>query len=319
MHRLFPTQSSGAMASPCPRSLLQSNTSTRVSREVAAFRVLLWGAIFCLLARAWQHFNYDPPFRALLWSQERMEGFVNRWIGIDWNTFATSTDVNDTIDAIARGFGWIYGLAAFSLLLFRRCRSLLVAPVGLSAVGLVFLAYLQYLDANSRVGEFIEQASQWGSLFVLILCVYQAAPQKILLLARICIGCTFLGHGLYAVGFYEVPAFWTYMVMKILPLSETGAFTFLKVAGALDILLCVGIFIPRVSRYCLMYACFWGFATAAARLPGVYTCINPSGSALRAAFEFFVRTPNWALPLFVLLHNFPARQMKKRPLGQPTS
>ncbi|MEM7601057.1 MAG: hypothetical protein AAF357_06535, partial [Verrucomicrobiota bacterium] len=88
----------------------------------------------------------------------------------------------------------------------------------------------------------------------------------------------------------------------ILGVSQGAALTILSVAGWLDILFAVGIFIRSVRMISLVYLILWGAATAAARVVAHFD-LGASTWALNPwAFETAVRTSHWMLPLLLFLY-----------------
>ena len=64
-----------------------------------------------------------------------------------------------------------------------------------------------------------------------------------ILIMKVAIAVTFISHGLYALNYYPRPGHFTEMVMDILGVKEATAILFLNVAGILDFVIAVGIFI----------------------------------------------------------------------------
>jgi hypothetical protein len=107
---------------------------------------------------------------------------------------------------------------------------------------------------------------------------------------------TFVGHGLYAVGFHPVPLSYQTMTMKLLGCSQDFALVFLQVVGWLDFVAAACLFIRPLKIVGLIYMIGWGLATAFARILSHYSPagFNPWGA------ETFVRTSHWLLPLILL-------------------
>ena len=86
----------------------------------------------------------------------------------------------------------------------------------------------------------------------------------------------FIGHGVFALGYFPVPADFVVMTMNILRLSEANAFTFLTLVGSLDLLAALLIWLPirELRRGAIIYMVVWGALTALARPLGL-----PSSSA----------------------------------------
>ena len=110
---------------------------------------------------------------------------------------------------------------------------------------------------------------------------------------------TFVGHGLYALGYHwPTPANFYGMTSVIFQVEHDTARTFLRVAGILDFLVCIGIFIPLLRRSCALYAAAWGFLTALARpVAGMSMSLNYWG-ADQFLHEVGRRAPHFRIPLY---------------------
>ena len=111
---------------------------------------------------------------------------------------------------------------------------------------------------------------------------------------------TFLGHGLYAMGFHPVPLSFQVMTMKLLFASQETALLFLSVVGWLDILVAVTVFIPKLRTVSLLYLVAWGGLTALARIASHVGLEQPYFGFDPWLAETLVRTPHWLLPLLTL-------------------
>ena len=127
---------------------------------------------------------------------------------------------------------------------------------------------------------------------------------------KIAIAFTFSAHGLYAIGFYPQPGVFVDMLINILHLSETTAKTFLVVAGILDFVLAIGIFIPRIAQYFLIYAAVWGGLTALARVWANFYLAFPIDSLHQNLHETLYRLPHMLIPLAVLYILYPLQKNK---------
>jgi hypothetical protein len=119
---------------------------------------------------------------------------------------------------------------------------------------------------------------------------------------KVAVALTFACHALYALGYYPRPGYYTEMTMNILGLENSGAIQFLLAAGLLDFVVAVGIFMPaQWSKWILLYAVFWGFATAMARIVGNFYMDFPLDSLHQWAYQAVFRFPHFLVPLLLLL------------------
>lgn len=263
--------------------------------------LLRWTCAALLFGRAWQHLRWDPPYRALLWSQETMEGAVTFLLGMTWEAFATSPAVGSVITGsiqLLGGFLILGGIAALACTPARRWTHVVLI---LSGILLTFLAYVTYLDRLLRIGEFVEHAAQFSMPIILALWTRDAISRATLIhTLRLVIACTFVGHGLYAVGVYPTPGDWVTMTMLATGFGEEAALQFLWIAGILDFVVAGALVSPPLARPALIYAAVWGLLTALARVVAFVEWDNFAGSTSQWLFETLVRLPHAVLPLVLL-------------------
>jgi hypothetical protein len=123
---------------------------------------------------------------------------------------------------------------------------------------------------------------------------------KTLVVLKILIACTFLGHGVYALGVHYIPRNFMSMTTTILCLDKTNAENFLFLIGILDILAAIGIFFKGIAqKSAFIYMILWGLITAFARI--IYGSLISTDSI---EFLYYVsnaiyRIPNGLIPLFL--------------------
>ena len=79
----------------------------------------------------------------------------------------------------------------------------------------------------------------------------------------------------------------------------------LKIAGILDFVVAIAIFIPRISYVALVYAFVWGGLTAIARLVGHFHIAFLWNSFSQWTWEMLIRLPHGLIPLFVMIADRP--------------
>jgi hypothetical protein len=93
------------------------------------------------------------------------------------------------------------------------------------------------------------------------------------------------------------------MVIKGFGVNQSTAKEILYIAGILDVIVSIGLFIP--NRWILLpsviYAFFWGLATTVARLLTNYYPALWEASLKQWIPEMLFRFPHWILPLIILL------------------
>ncbi len=127
---------------------------------------------------------------------------------------------------------------------------------------------------------------------------------------KLALAATFIGHGLYAIGFHPLPGNFIDMMIKGFGMTESIAKTTLWIIGWLDILAAIALLcFPLISSrkgkqiymIALYYTLIWGFLTALAR---VYTNVAWSSgwySLKQWLPEFLMRFPHFLIPLTLIL------------------
>jgi hypothetical protein len=91
------------------------------------------------------------------------------------------------------------------------------------------------------------------------------------------------------------------MTCVILHIEYETAKTLLRIAGVLDFLVCIGIFIVPLRRASALYATIWGFLTALARpVAGMSWSLNYWGGD-QYLHEAVLRAPHFLIPLYLFL------------------
>ena len=111
----------------------------------------------------------------------------------------------------------------------------------------------------------------------------------------------FVAHGMFAIGIYPVPARFVQMTIAILGFSEQATFNFLWIAGLLDFIVAIMLFIPRISRVAMLYMFFWGTLTALARSVSGFNADFWMESLHAYVYETVIRIPHGMIPLALYL------------------
>lgn len=270
-------------------------------RDVALL-VLQWCVILVFVGRAYQHIFWDAPFRAFFWNEDLLKPVVENWFGGSWKEYSTSITTDRWIEGIKHTIGFLYLLIAFISLFVQRLpkRITLLLPIG--SVCLFILALLYCKEKFFHIGQLFEYAAQFTAPTLLYLWVKTTVDKRrIMQFGLIACALTFICHGLYAVGYYPRPGTFVDMTIMSLHVKEATAHQILEVAGYLDFLVAILIFIPVTQRWALLYMVLWGFLTAFAR---VYTYFIPElafDTLSQWWFETAFRLIHGGLPLFLYL------------------
>lgn len=255
---------------------------------------------FCVFAgRAWQHLRWDAPYRALLWSETFLAPVFER-MGWQWQYWVSHSDVY--IGKGIKATGVFFAVCAVASLAVdgkhRMGRYLL--PAG--GFMLALLALLYWKEKFFFTGELIEYSAQVVCPFLLYALLYRhTTSEKLILAGLVAVSLTFIGHGLFAIGYYPVPGNFQQMMVNFFGLPETVARRWLFYAGVMDMVVAAGIFVTPLRAPLLVYAACWGFVTAFARLVANYDAHIPLYWLNLWLFETLVRIPNGGLPVFLML------------------
>ena len=231
-----------------------------------------------------------------------MKGFVENRLNIDWATWVSDPGIAQNIASSIVGFGYFYAFCAVLCLIVSKKNKWASFPIAIGSLSLIVLAALYYIDKGFVYAQFIEYTCQWAAPLALIWATRSDEVSKGLVnFIKIAIALTFLGHGLYALGYFPVPGNFVYMTTKILGVGDGMAKTFLKIAGVLDILIVTGIFFRKTQKPLLYYATFWGAVTALARVVAGFNSNAVGHSLSQWLHESVMRLPHGLLPLVLIL------------------
>ncbi|PVW14328.1 hypothetical protein [Marixanthomonas spongiae] len=260
-------------------------------------------AFLIFIGRGYQFLFFDAPFRALLWDHGLMAGIVEGWFNTPWQDYVTNLTVDSWIQRSIRINGALYVLAGIAALAINnKNKKWLKLPIIIGAVLLTVLSVLLMKAKFFHYAQFFEHAIQFATPLVLLMALNERISlQKITFTLKVLIAITFTSHGLYALGYYQVPGNFIDMTIASLGISENTTVTFLYIAGVLDLVLSVAIFIPKIARYALLYAFIWGIMTALARVvAGTY--IDFFADSLHQSLHLTIyRIPHGLVPLLAFL------------------
>lgn len=265
--------------------------------------LLLKISVFLIfIGRAWQHLFWDAPYRSFFWDESLLKPVIESLFDMTWQEYATHTSTDDFIQNIIRGNGILYLVAALATITIqeaiKRWQKICILIGGIS---LVILTLLMTKEKFYHAAQFFEHSIQFGLPFFLLR--YNKFPDQFkqnIFILKVLIAFTFFSHGLYAFGTYPVPGKFIDMVIQIFGCSEGVAVTFLYIAGILDFIIAVLIFIPRISVYALWYAVLWGLLTALARIVANFYWDFALQSIHQNLYQVLYRLPHGLVPFIVI-------------------
>ncbi len=256
---------------------------------------------FCVFAgRAWQHIFWDAPYRELFWDAKWMQGMIESLTPFTWEEYVTHPMGDIWFQRAIMAIGVFYAICAISAFFVKKY-PMLKWLMWAGAASLVFLAFVYLKDHFFHVGQFFEYTLQFSSpIFLTAAVATRKVNKKQVFWMKIALALTFACHALYAIGYYPRPGYYTEMTMNILGIENSAAVRFLLVAGALDFVVAVGIFSPqKFSKWILLYAVFWGFATSVARIVGNFYWDFPLDSLNQWVYQAVFRFPHFFIPLLL--------------------
>lgn len=224
-----------------------------------------------LIGRGWEHFIGDPAYHAFFWNHTLFGWFIEGILGIEWNNFLTNTVYDDRLLAFQHIIGATLLTLAALIWIPIKNRKLTSYTLLSTTLLLLILSTFKTLDHFATIGQFIEQLSQITCpLLLLLFCREDFSLPKIQTLLKVIIALTFIGHGLYAIGFYPQPPVFIKMIRGTTACEYATAQIILYFVGALDIIAALLLFFPnkRIQQLALGHIILWGFITAFGRFFG---------------------------------------------------
>lgn len=263
--------------------------------------LLRWSYMLMLGARAYQAWFFDLPFRSFFWDQNLLQPITHIW-QLEWHQYLTLLTESSFL-TLQRIIALVWILT--SIVIGSPYRESKIAQI-LKILTLIFLVFTVFCigkEAFYRIGQFMEYSLQIFVALVLVVPTDKRV-QVISRWASPSIALCFLGHGLYAIGYYPIPVHFVQMTISILGVTETEALLFLKIMGILDLVAVFAIWIGGTFRIAaLVYCILWGFLTAAARIIAHVHYDFFLASMHQWWFQSVFRSPHFIVPLIAYILN----------------
>ncbi|MEC8825242.1 MAG: hypothetical protein VXX36_05605 [Verrucomicrobiota bacterium] len=280
-------------------------------RDQLMLLCLQLGAFFCFTGWAWVHFYWEAPYGAILW-QDDTYSLLGRF-GISWEEFVGTGAGDGWVQKWSGRIGWLYLACAILTLTARKKSRIQMAGLLGGSVLLIILSYAKFLKAQGQLPMFVEHGGQMLIPVLLVLALVLGVRHRATVIATIAAFiATFAGHGCYAVGLWPTPSTFYAMTTVILNFDFQATKIFLLVAGILDFIICIGLFIPVLRCASAIYGFAWGLLTALARpVAGMSLSLNYWG-ADQFLHEAVLRAPHFLIPLYLFL-------LWKKPASAPAA
>jgi hypothetical protein len=255
-----------------------------------------------LFGRAWQHLFWETPYREFFWNGKLMERPIKWLFNISWNEYMTSPSSDLAIEWFSYLLGILFLTTSISVWLINNKKvhnKLLIVSLCFQ-IPYVWLHFLGYAFNTLQIFEFTLQLGT--PIALLLLTNEKISPKQLVKYLTIIIALTYTAHGLYAMNVFPLPQSFIQMTITGFGVGNQAAKQILWVAGLLDVLLSIGLFLPGCIRTnALRYAIVWGFATAFARIYCNVYAFDFWNSLSQWHFQFLVRNAHFLMPYLLLL------------------
>lgn len=275
--------------------------AVQTEKKQVYFILLCLAFVGVSIGRAYQCIFWDLPIRSLLWNEGWMPSIVSGIFGLTWEEYLKHPNINSSIQGLVSSIGFLLVFSS-GLALLRFGKRITKMSLHFSFGLLVFIAFLYHLEKFQTAGQFFEYSLQFMTPLILWYYVKNGVTKLWLALLKVAIALTFISHGLYALGFYPVPANFVAMTIQILPLSQEAAVSLLMVVGILDLIFSIGIFLKGwVFKISVWYCIIWGGLTTSARILANLDLTMFASTMHQWWFESVYRLPHFLIPLLLYL------------------
>ncbi len=266
-------------------------------------KVVLLVALSCLLlGRAWQHLFWDAPYRAIFWNEEFLKPIVESFTNLTWHQYVTHPHIDQFIQYGIKVVGIFYLLGSFLCWKLNSKKKWMGIYLIILSFSLIVLALLETIEKFLYFGMFLEHVIQFSTPLLTYLLIFKTSIiKKYKIILKIIIACTFIGHGLFAIGYYPIPGLFIDMIVIVFGSSEETAKLFLTMAGVFDLLAASLLFIPFLTISILYLMTFWGGITAFARIIAHVDFELASFSSHQWILETLVRIPHALIPMMAIM------------------
>ena len=275
-----------------------------LKKKITVFGIVQLACLGLFLGRAYQHLFWDAPFRSVLWDKMWMEDLVFYFWNLNWEDYITDPQVDLLIGRVVQSFGIFYLVAALACLFVKsRFGGLARSILLIASFSLLLLAFFYAKEKFYSPVQFFEYTLQWSSpLFLISLSKRPFDYDRILIWLKLATALSFTAHGLYAMNVVPRPVHFMEMTMNILGVGNEAAGSFLITVGILDLILSIGLFLPRqrIVFTLACYAVFWGFSTSAARVLAHCEWAYIWAGLHQWLFESVLRFPHFLIPLAIV-------------------
>jgi uncharacterized membrane protein YphA (DoxX/SURF4 family) len=279
--------------------MITNTTKNEAARDYVLLCLRL-AACTLFLGRGYLYISEIGPLSAFFWNQDWLGKPLEALTGMSWEAYSAHSE--GFILAIQRSMGVLFLVAAVACWFVRGSGRKWANGIVLAAAFCLFLySLLRWSDSDFQIAMLLEHFLQWGTPLLLVL--FGRLDMSLWrLMAAILIACTFIGHGLYALG-WGVPQNneFVNMTTRILGVDRGGALIFLHLAGVLDFLAPILLCFSKLRIPAAAYLTLWGLLTALARIASYWTPAEDYYGMHPWMAETIVRLPHGLVPLALML------------------
>lgn len=229
--------------------------------------ILKLSVSFILIGKGYEYLFWDTPIRAYFTSYPHLGGLFDL-MGWDWHNYINNLFYDNLYMIIGKIIAFLYIITAIVIWvkqLFKLTRFLLIS----SSIICIFF-YLSYWKEHFfQIGFLLESSIQMFTPLIYYLYIKNKINTlKLEWILKILVATTFVGHGLYAIGFHPTPGHFIDMVIYITGADEPSARVLLSMAGVIDFAIAILLLVFKLETIypVLYYFIFWGLWTSFARL-----------------------------------------------------
>jgi hypothetical protein len=270
--------------------------------------LLRLAAVFALAGIGWLAFRSGLSLRELAWDTA-VFSFIPEAFGWTWNEWVTSAAVDRGITLTEKAIGVLSLLLAVLLARRKKATSgFLLCTIPFFAL-LLIRPLLFWKEHFYQIGALLELGMQTLApvLFVWYLArsdhfMTQSGGRsghKFWWCVSATVAVTFIGHGMYAIGFHPVPAHFVFMTQAGLGVGEDAARRLLVTVGVLDFLAAALLLLPWKKAWLvgLAWVIPWAILTTFARLWSYGGFVGFDTLLSQWLPQMVVRLPHILLPL----------------------
>lgn len=270
---------------------------------ISSLRLFKLAALTLFIGRGWKYLFWDAPFRSILWSQDLLKNIVETYTSYTWQEYVSSPAIDSLINSSVKFFGVSFILLALLTIFLTTNFKKGSKALFIGSFFMVFMIFTQFVSKFFYIGVFLEHGVQMGAPILFYFALHKSLKSKsFVLLVKVLLASTFIGHALFALGFHPVPGNFIDMIISILGVSEDHALHLLVLAGSLDIIASLLLFFKKSEKYSLYFMIFWGTATAFARILANLNLDLILDSTNQWLLETIYRLPHALIPLALLFY-----------------